>query len=344
LSIGATMTPGNDLVVGGAGFIGSELVGQLLAAGRRVTVLDDLSTGSRERLSPMEGPGLRLVIGSVLDGGLLDTLVAGAERVFNLACVGLRRSIHDPDASHEVNATGALRLLEAVRRAEVARMVHVSSSEVYGTARHAPMDESHPTHPTTPYGAAKLAGEAYARAYHLTYGLPVVIVRPFNSFGPAGHHEGDSGEAIPRFMLRAMAGLPLVVFGDGAQTRDFTYVGDTARGIALAGLVPDIVGETLNLGSGREVSISDLARQVCDIAARGPAAIKHDKRRPGDVDRLIADSRRAERLLGWRAEVPLTKGLALMHAWYVSIGKAPGDLIRNDTDRNWESGTAPRRR
>jgi UDP-glucose 4-epimerase len=336
------MTPGLDLVVGGAGFIGSELVRQLATSGRRVTVLDDLSTGSRERLGDLAPDSVRLVVGSILDGDLLSTLVPEAERIFNLACVGLRRSIYDPDPSHAVNATGAFRLLEAARRAGVSRFVHVSSSEVYGTAQRAPMDEDHPTHPTTPYGAAKLAGEAYARAYHRTYGLPVVVLRPFNSYGPAGHHEGDSGEAIPRFMLRAMAGQPLVIFGDGSQTRDFTFVGDTARGILLAAASEGAIGETINLGSGRDVAIGDLARQISDLVAAGRATITRDSARPGDLDRLIADSSKAEHLLGWRARVAFAEGLATMHQWYLSLRQSPGELIANDIDRNWEPNKAAR--
>ena len=335
------MKSGHDLVVGGAGFIGSELVRQLIADGRAVTVLDDLSTGSRERLDGIAGSTVRLIVGSILDASLTGKLVGEVERVFNLACVGLRRSIHDPDPSHDVNATGALHLLETARRLGVARFIHVSSSEVYGSAGYAPMDEDHPCRPTTPYGAAKLAGEAYARAYHRTYGLPVVILRPFNAYGPAGHHEGDSGEVIPRFMLRAMAGEPLVIFGSGAQTRDFTFVRDTARGIRLAAASAP-AGDTFNLGSGEEFSIADIARQISEIVAGGRATIGRDSARPGDVDRLIADSRKAEKILGWRPQIRIGEGLGLMRDWYRSLQKTPADLIRHDNVRNWEAGVDTR--
>ncbi len=331
------MKSGHDLVIGGAGFIGSELVRQLAADGRTVTVLDDLSTGSRERLDSVIGKSVHLVIGSVLDGELTARLAGEAERVFNLACIGLRRSIHDPDPSHDVNATGAFRLLEVARRLGVSRFVHVSSSEVYGSAIRAPMDEDHPCRPTTPYGAAKLAGEAYARAYHRTYGMPVVILRPFNAYGPAGHHEGDCGEVIPRFMLRAMAGEPLVIFGSGDQTRDFTFVADTARGIRLAAASPDATGDTFNLGSGTEISIADIARRISALIAGGRARVSHDAARPGDVDRLIADSRKAERILGWKPQVAFDEGLHLMLEWYRSLNADPADLIRNDNVRNWEA-------
>jgi UDP-glucose 4-epimerase len=332
------MTPGLDLVVGGAGFIGSELVGQLVAAGRRVVVLDNLATGSRERLDGVPSQSVRLVVGSILDRDAVAPLVAEAERVFNLACVGLRHSIHDPAAAHEVNATGAFLLLEAVRNTRVVRLIHVSSAEVYGTAEQAPMDENHSTRPTTIYGASKLAGEAYVRAYHRTYGLPAVILRPFNAYGP----NGDSGEAIPRFMLRAMAGRPLVLFGDGSQTRDFTYFRDTARGMLLAAASDGAIGETVNLGSGREVAIGDLARRISDLAASGRAQVKHDAPRPGNVSRLVADSRKADRLFGWRAQVDLAEGLASVHKWYLSRGETPEELIGDDIARNWEAPQAPR--
>src|SRR5262249_19571733 len=159
-----------------------------------------------------------------------------------------------PAVNHEVNATATLRLLSAAQGIGVKRFVYVSSSEIYGTARWVPMTEDHPAFPMTVYGASQLAGECYTRAYWPTYGFPTVVVRPFNAFGPRSHHEGDCGEVIPKFLLRCLAGRPLIIFGDGSQTRDFTYVADTARGIMLAGLAPDTIGETINLGTGREVT------------------------------------------------------------------------------------------
>ncbi len=332
------MMTGLDLVVGGAGFIGSELIRQLVATGRRAVVLDNLATGSPERLEGLAKESVRLVVGSILDREALAPLVADAERVFNLACVGLRQSIHDPAAAHEVNATGAFRLLEALRGSAIKRFIHISSAEVYGTAERAPMDEDHPTRPTTTYGASKLAGEAYVRAYHRTYGLPAVILRPFNAYGPGG----DIGEVIPRFMLRAMTGRPLVLFGDGTQTRDFTHVRDTARGMLLAAAHEGAIGETINLGSGREVAIGELARRISTLAGAGRCEVKHDAPRPGNVARLVADSRKAERLFGWQAQVDLSEGLASVHKWYLSCRQTPEELIGDDIARNWETAKAAR--
>jgi UDP-glucose 4-epimerase len=214
--------------------------------------------------------------------------------------------------------------------------VYVSSSEVYGTAQRVPMTEDHPTFPCTVYGGSKLAGEAYTRAYHRTYGFPTVVVRPFNTYGPRCHHEGDSGEVIPKFMLRCLADRPMVIFGDGTQTRDFTYVSDTARGIILAGTTAEAVGRTLNLGSGFELSINDLARTVAVITERPGAEVVHDEARPGDVLRLYADMSQARSLLGHEPQVPLEQGLAMLLDWYRSQNASPEQLLRDEVVRNWD--------
>lgn len=325
------------LVTGGAGFIGSELVHQLVGDGFRVTALDDLANGRRENLATVLGKGADLVVGDVRDHDLLRPLVRNAEIVFHLACLGVRHSIHSPILNHEVNASGTLGLLELARREGVERFVHVSSSEVYGTARHVPMSEDHPTFPSTVYGGSKLAGECYARAYYETFGLPAVVIRPFNTYGPNCHHEGDSGEVIPKFLLRAMAGMSLVVFGDGTQTRDFTHVSDTARGILLAGVADGVVGETLNLGSGREFTISKLAGEVAAAAGQKVPEIVHESPRPGDVLRLCADVTRAREVLGFEPRVDLREGLARLRDWYVDRGVPPERLLEQETVRNWEN-------
>lgn len=327
------MTARVELVTGGAGFVGSELVRQLVASGRHVVVLDDLSTGKRANLA---GVDVELAVGSILDRDALGPLVRRAERIFHLACLGLRRSIHDPESVHAVNATGTLAMLEAARQAKVARFVHVSSSEVYGSAQGAAIDESHPTFPTTPYGASKLAGEAYARAYAQTYDLPVAIVRPFNGYGPRAHHEGDCGEVIPRFLLRAASGHPLVVFGDGAQTRDFTHVSDLAHGIRLAGDAEAAVGQTINLGTGVEVAINALAGLVRGLA-RSPVPVVHEPPRPADVRRLCADARKARALLGWEPRTALADGLGALYNELIVSGRSD-ELLAEEILHNWKRG------
>jgi UDP-glucose 4-epimerase len=264
------------------------------------------------------------------------SLMKDVEIVFHLACLGVRHSIHSPYENHEVNATASLKLLLAARTTGVNRFVCVSSSEVYGTALWVPMTEEHPTMPMTVYGASKLAADCYTRAFYRTYGYPTVVVRPFNTYGPHCHHEGDSGEVIPKFLLRCMAERPMVIFGNGNQTRDFTHVSDTARGILLAGLTDEAVGQTVNLGSGREVTVNDLAQEVKTVAGGVDVPTVHDAPRPGDVLRLCADTTKARQLLKFEPEVTLHEGLIKLKEWYIRLGQSPEVLLEREIARNWE--------
>ena len=323
------------LVTGGAGFIGSELVRQLAARGDRVVVVDNLVNGKRENLAGLSSRQVTLVETDVRTVDAFRSYLPDASVVYHLACLGVRHSVHSPIANHDVNASATLQLLLACRDADVPRFVYVSSSEVYGTALWAPMTEEHPTSPCTVYGAAKLAGESYTRAFFRTYEYPTVVVRPFNTYGPRSHHEGDSGEVIPRFLLRCLAGRPMVVFGDGRQTRDFTFVEDTARGILLAGTTDAAVGSMLNLGSGAEVSINDLAATIAEVAGC-PVAIVHEDARPGDVDRLCADMSRAKAMLGYAPRTQLREGLARLLEWYREQGRPAEELLQAEVVKNWD--------
>jgi UDP-glucose 4-epimerase len=324
------------LVTGGAGFIGSELVRQLAAAGERVLIVDNLVNGTRANVEEVLSDRVTLLAADIRELDRFARDLANVRLVYHLACLGVRHSVHSPLENHDVNATATLKLLAACRDAGVPRFVYVSSSEVYGTAKWVPMTEDHPTFPCTVYGASKLAGECFTRAYHKTYGYPTVVVRPFNTYGPRSHHEGDSGEVIPKFMLRCLAGLPMVVFGDGMQTRDFTYVSDTAAGILLAGEDPRAIGDTINLGSGGEVTINDLARQVAAVTGRPSAALQHDRPRPGDVLRLYADMSHARDTLGFAPNVPLSRGLEKLLAWYQGQKASPQELLEREIVHNWE--------
>jgi UDP-glucose 4-epimerase len=322
------------LVTGGAGFIGSELVRHLLARGEQVVVVDNLVNGRRENLSALPAGQVTLVEMDIRDMHGLRPLLRQAQVVYHLACLGVRHSLHSPVENHDVNATATLHLLTACRDAEVPRFVYVSSSEVYGTALWTPMTDAHPTSPTTVYGASKLAGECYTRAFFRTYGYPTVVVRPFNTYGPRSHHQGDSGEVIPKFLLRCLAGWPLVVFGNGTQTRDFTYVEDAARGIVLAGTNDAAIGLTLTLGSGVEISINQLAETVAAVLGRTPAVV-HEDPRPGDVLRLCSDISRAQELLGYEVRVSLHDGLTRLLEWYRQQGRSAEELLRDEVVRNW---------
>ena len=328
------------LVTGGAGFIGSELVRHLAARGFRVRVVDNLVNGRRENLADILSDKVELVVADVRDGSI-DSLLKSVDVVFHLACLGVRHSIHSPIENHEVNASATLQLLRASRDAGVKRFVYVSSSEVYGTARTAPITEDHPTWPMTVYGASKLAGEAYTRAFWETYRYPTTVVRPFNAYGPRCHHEGDSGEVIPKFLLRCLAGKPMVIFGDGTQTRDFTFVGDTAGGIMVAGLSEASIGQTVNIGSGKEIQVRELAHTIATALGRPDAEVIHVEPRPGDVLRLLADSSKASRLFGFKPTVSLIDGIGRLRDWYMSQKKSPEELLKQEVVRNWEPQDVP---
>lgn len=332
-----TQTSANKriLVTGGAGFIGNEVTRQLIADGAAVTVVDNFVNGKRSNLADISGSSLKIAEADIRDTAAMRDLLHGQDIVLHLACLGVRHSIHAPLENHEVNATATLNLLGLARELAVERFVYVSSSEIYGTAKTVPMTEDHPQWPMTVYGAAKLAGERYTDAYWRTYRYPTTVIRPFNAFGPRSHHEGDSGEVIPKFMLRAMAGQPLIIHGDGSQTRDFTFVGDTARGIIAAALSEATIGETLNLGNCREVTVKDLADLVARILPGRNIAVEYGPGRPGDVLRLFADSNKAQKLIGFQPQVSLQQGLEILRDWYLAQPQSPAELLASERPINW---------
>ena len=323
------------LVTGGAGFIGSHLVDALLAQGHAVTVLDDFSTGSLDNLAQAASSGrLRLLRGSILDSAAVEAAMAGCELVFHLAVQCVRRSLGNPRESHDVNATGSFNVLEAARGLGVRRVVYCSSSEVYGNSSDGLLTEETPCRPVTVYGAAKLAGELYADAYRQTYGLETVIVRPFNAYGPRAPERGMRAEVIPRFLIRALNGLPPVIFGDGSNGRDFTYVEEVARGLLLAGLAPQAAGVTVNIAYGRMVTVREVAEVVLRATGRNDLSAALHTARPGDVHKLHADNRRAEALLGYRPGIRFEDGVARYVAWFTARHPDASALLE-DSVENW---------
>ncbi|MBK8189936.1 MAG: GDP-mannose 4,6-dehydratase [Vampirovibrionales bacterium] len=329
------------LVTGGAGFIGSSLVDALAARGNRVTVLDDLSTGKRANLADALQTGrVTLVEDSILNSDILQALVPQADVIFHLAVQCLRICFDQPHLVHDVNATGTLGLLETAYRLNpgLERFVYVSSSEVYGTARRAPMTESHPLAPTTTYGASKLAGELYTQAYVTMYGMPAVIARPFNTYGIREHHEGASGEVIPRFIVNLLNDRPPVVFGDGQQTRDFTYVSDTVDGLIRVAECDALLGEAVNIAYGQEATIDAIARRLLSLMGRDALAIQYEAERPADVRRHYADITKLRNATGFEPAVSLAEGLQRAVDWFKSC--AQGDpaalLAQCGAARNWE--------
>jgi UDP-glucose 4-epimerase len=265
----------------------------------------------------------------------MRALVQGNQLVFHLAVQGLRLSLFEPQLVHQVNATGTLNMCIAASEANLDRFIYVSSSEVYGTAKSVPMSEDHPLEPTTPYGASKLAGEAYARSYYLTFGLPVVIVRPFNTYGPREHLEGVYGEVIPRFVLRVINHLSPLIFGDGQQTRDFTEVTDIVRGIILAAECETLIGETVNIAAGQEVSINEVAQIVIETLQDGRIVPLHMQPRPGDVRRHYADISKARRVLCFKPEIGIVPGIQNYVRWVRSQNWDFQRLQQQEKIFNW---------
>lgn len=303
-------------VTGAAGFIGSHLSDRL-AENNELLLIDDFSIGTRENLTQLESqPGVRIAEADVTDAERMRELLEGSDVVFHLAISCLRTSINRPFMSHDVNGGGTLSVCLAAREHGVQRLIYVSSSEVYGTAESVPMSESHPCRPTTVYGASKLAGELYALACWRTYGLPVAVVRPFNTYGPREPYAGWRAEVIPRFLLQLGAGRAPVIYGDGTQTRDFTFVDDTVRGLVQAAACDALVGEVVNIAYGQEASIRRIAELLTRLTGNADVGIAYSDSRPGDVGRHFADVRRAKRLFGFEPAIDLETGLARTLEWF----------------------------
>lgn len=325
------------LVTGGAGFIGSHLVDTLLARGADgVVVLDNLANGKRANLAHLDpSPQFTFIEGDIRDRDARASVLADVDIVFHLACLGVRHSLHDPVQNHDVNAAGTLQMLIHAHQLGVRRFVYVSTSEVFGTAQYAPMDERHPTWPETVYGGAKLAGEAYTRAFFRTYGMDTVVVRPFNTYGPRSHFEGDSGEVLPRTIVRVLSGLNPIIFGDGEQTRDYMHVLDTARAIAMVGETDGVTGQTINLGSGSEISITALCRTVARAAGRPDLEPTYRDARPGDVRRLIGNAALMRQLTGFEPTIGFDEGVRELVEWFRD-GQLD-EMVAQIADVNWLS-------
>jgi UDP-glucose 4-epimerase len=324
------------VVTGGAGFIGSHVVDLLAEQEHEIVVIDDFSVGQEENLRQHErNPLVFVERADVRDLRAMTRLLRGADTVFHLAVQCLRVSLYEPLLVHEVNATGTLIACIAAREANVGRFVYVSSSEVYGSAVSVPMNEDHPLAPTTPYAASKVAGEMYALSFAKTHGLPVVIVRPFNSYGPREHHEGASGEVIPRFVIRALCDQRPTIFGDGQQTRDFTWVADTAVGIVRAASCDELVGRAVNVACGEEVTIKRVAEIILSTLGKGGLGTAHAPARPGDVRRHFADIRLARRLLGFSPTVSIEEGIFRYVEWLRLNASDPQALLIEQEPLNW---------
>jgi len=296
------------LVTGGAGFIGSHLVQALLDRGEPVRVFDDLSSGRKENLERVAGR-IDLKIGDLADLEAVRGAVAGCRAVLHQAArPSVERSIRDPLSTHRSNVDGTLHLLLAAREAGVRRIVLASSSSVYGDTPNLPKRETDPARPKSPYALSKLAGELYARQVWELYGLETVALRYFNVYGPRQDPESEYAAVVPRFIRAALRAEPAEIYGDGEQTRDFTFIGDVVRANLLALSAADAVGAVINIAGGQRISVNRLHAAIAEAVGR-KIAPRHRQPRAGEVRDSQAATEVAERLLGFKVEVDLETGL-----------------------------------
>jgi UDP-glucose 4-epimerase len=327
------------LVTGGCGFIGRTFIGLLLTRSNdTIRVVDDLSVGSRadlEQIGPVAmlnadtleaaatgGAACRieLVAGDVRDAALARRAVAGADAVVHLAAnTGVGPSVADPMSDCTTNVLGTLNYLEACRHGGVSRFVFASSGAPIGECE-PPIHEELPTHPVSPYGASKLAGEAYCSAYKRSFGIDTVALRFGNCYGPLSSHKGS---IVAKFIREALAGQAWEIYGDGAQTRDFIFVDDIAEAIFCAGTTPDVGGEIFQVATNAETSVLELAQTLRGVLERNGVpthGIRYAAPRVGDVKRNYSDTSKARRRLGWNAQVSLDDGLDRTVKWFLRRG------------------------
>ncbi len=296
------------LVTGGAGFIGHHLVLALLAGGHQVAVLDDFSTGARERLSNLTDA--EVVEGTILDPAAVDQATGGCEVVFHEAALpSVARSVIDPKRTNEINATGTIEVMLAAARQGVRRLIFAGSSSVYGNSPELPRSESQVPDPRSPYAASKLAGEGYVHALGALHGVETVVLRYFNIFGPGQDPASEYAAVIPRFVTALLRGERPVVYGDGQTSRDFTFVDNAVSANLLASTVPGVTGLTCNIGCGTRYTLLELLDAISRAVGRPPDPV-FEPERPGDVPHSQADITLARERLGYVPTVSFEEGIA----------------------------------
>jgi nucleoside-diphosphate-sugar epimerase len=310
------------LVTGGAGFIGSHLAEELVRRGERVRVVDNLVTGKRHNLTHL--PAVEFIEGDLAEAGVARRAVAGVEYVLHQAAIpSVPRSVQDPVTSHRANVDGSLNLLVAARDAGVRRVVYAGSSSAYGDTPTLPKVETMPPAPLSPYALQKLVGEQYCQLFTRLYGLETVTIRYFNVFGPRQDPSSPYSGVISLFISALSEGQRPTIFGDGEQTRDFTYVANVVDGVLRACRAERASGEVINVATGGRVSLNQLFRTLRDLLGADVEPI-HADARPGDVRHSQADIGKARRLLGYEPIVGFEAGLTRTIEWFRSSPVAVG--------------------
>jgi len=304
------------LVTGGAGFIGSHLVEALTARGSRVRVFDNFSTGLRDNLAGVR-PAPEIVAGDLADAAALETALAGVRTAYHLAALAsVQRSVEAPEVTHLACATGTLNVLNAARKNGVRRVVYAASSSAYGGwSSQDGQNEDIPLQPLSPYAAAKLSGELYAQAFSESYGLETVRCRFFNIFGPRQRADSPYSGVIALFIAAMGAGRAPTIFGDGLQSRDFTYVANAVQALLKAGLTPGVSGRVYNIGTGSSITVLDLVAGLNKLLGTNLTP-QLSPLRPGDVRYSRADISRARRELGYEPDISFEEGLKRTLRWY----------------------------
>jgi nucleoside-diphosphate-sugar epimerase len=303
------------LVTGGAGFIGSNIAEALVKRGEQVVVLDNLATGYEKNIAHLWSD-LTFIKGDVRDAGTVRVALAGVDCVFHEAALAsVPRSIEDPVLVTDVNVRGTLVMLDEARRAGVKRFVYAASSSAYGDTETLPKVESMIPKPLSPYAASKLMGEYYCAVYAHVYGMSTISLRYFNIFGPRQDPKGQYAAVIPIFISHLMAGTPPSIFGDGEQSRDFTFVENVVEANILASRCEDARGQTINIACGTRYTLNDLFSQMRSIMGSSVTP-RYAEPRAGDVKHSHADISAAEKLIGYKVAVPFAEGLRRTIAWY----------------------------
>lgn len=304
------------LVTGGGGFIGSNIVQALIERGQQVRVLDNFATGRRQNLAEFAGK-IELIEGDIRDRVIVERAVEGVDYVLHQAALGsVPRSVQDPLTSNDVNVNGTLNLLWAAKKARVKRFVSASSSSVYGNTPQLPKEENMLPNPISPYAVSKLAAERYTMSFNAVYGLQTVALRYFNVFGPKQDPASQYAAVIPRFITAIMQGHAPIVYGDGEQSRDFTYIDNVVQANLLACTAPDAPGQFMNIACGERYSLNTLLQLVAEIMGKAARPL-YELDRPGDVKHSLASIGRANRILGFSPEINFREGLKRTVAWFI---------------------------